>query len=99
MRCSKCGAENPDGPSSASNVRQRSRDGAARAAKKIRRAQSSAWSAPKPIDSPPADARETSKPSVRVSTVADGAPPEGERKTVIPLFADIKGCVLLHSIG
>jgi class 3 adenylate cyclase len=36
------------------------------------------------------------KSSVRVSTVADGAQLEGERKTVTALFADIKGSTELE---
>ena len=48
------------------------------------------------MDPAPADTSETSKPSVRVSTVADGTQLDGERKTVTALFADIKGSTELE---
>jgi hypothetical protein len=58
-------------PSSVSNVHRRSRDDAAHAAQKIRRAQSSAWSARSRLI-PFRRYRETLKSSVRISAVADG---------------------------
>lgn len=64
----------------------------ARAAQKIQRAQ--VLSLVLEVDrSPPAESLNTTenlKSSVRVSSVADGAQLESERKTVAALFADIK---------
>jgi class 3 adenylate cyclase/tetratricopeptide (TPR) repeat protein/ribosomal protein L40E len=94
MRCSKCGAENPTGAKFCIEC----------ASPFARRCSSCGSENPprarfclecsKPIDSSPAeslDTKEAFKSSVRVSTVADGAQLEGERKTVTALFADIKG--------
>lgn len=99
MRCSKCGAENPDGAKFCIEC----------ASPLARRCSSCGKENPprakfclecsKPIDPPPAespDTRETLKSSVRISTVADGAQLEGERKTVTALFADIKGSTELE---
>src|SRR5208282_5621850 len=96
MRCSKCGAENPDGAKFCIEC----------ASPFVRRCSSCGAENPprakfclecsKPIDPPTADTKESSKSSVRVSSVADGAQLEGERKTVTALFADIKGSTELE---
>src|SRR5271168_5654278 len=96
MRCSKCSAENPDGPKFCVGC----------GSPFARRCSSCGTENPpsanfclecsKPLDLPPADTKEISKPSVRVSTAADGAQLEGERKTVTALFADIKGSTELE---
>jgi class 3 adenylate cyclase/predicted ATPase len=96
MRCSKCGAENPDGAKFCIEC----------ASPFVRRCSSCGAENPprakfclecsKPIDPLTADTKESSKSSVRVSSVADGAQLEGERKTVTALFADIKGSTELE---
>ena len=93
MRCSKCGVENPDGAKFCIEC----------ASPFVRRCSSCGKENPprakfclecsKPIDPPPA---EETKSSVRISTVAEGAQLEGERKTVTALFADIKGSTELE---
>jgi class 3 adenylate cyclase len=73
------------------------RDGAARVVPRIHRAKF-CLECSKPIDLSRADSpgtKESSTSSVRVANVANGAPLDGERKTVTALFADIKGSMEL----
>src|SRR5438128_1943228 len=97
MRCSKCGFENPNGANFCIEC----------ASPFTRRCGSCGTENPprakfcvecsKPIDLSRADSPGTkeSSSSVRVANVADGAPLDGERKTVTALFADIKGSMEL----
>jgi class 3 adenylate cyclase/tetratricopeptide (TPR) repeat protein len=91
MRCSKCGAENPTGAKFCIECASPFARRCSSCGKENPPRAKFCLECSKPIDSPPADTRETLKSSVRVSTVADGAQLEGERKTVTALFADIKG--------
>jgi class 3 adenylate cyclase len=96
MRCSKCGAENPDGAKFCVEC----------ASPFARRCSSCGTENPprarfclecsKPIGHPAADTKKTSKSSMRVPTVADDTQLEGERKMVTALFADIKGSTELE---
>jgi len=96
MRCSKCGAENPDGAKFCIECASPFARRCSSCGKENPPRAKFCLECSKPIDPASADTRETSKPSVRVSTVADGAQLEGERKTVTALFADIKGSTELE---
>ena len=96
MRCSKCGAENPDGAKFCIECASPFAQRCSSCGKENPPRAKFCLECSKPIDSPPTDAREALKSSVRVSTVADGAQLEGERKTVTALFADIKGSTELE---
>ena len=96
MRCSKCGAENPDGAKFCIECASPFARRCSSCGKENPPRAKFCLECSKPIDPPPADTRETLKSSVRVSTVADGAQLEGERKTVTALFADIKGSTELE---
>jgi len=91
MRCSKCGAENPDGAKFCIECASPFARRCSSCGKENPPRAKFCLECSKPIDSAPADTRETLRSSVRVSTVADGAHLEGERKTVTALFVDIKG--------
>ena len=98
MRCSKCGAENPDGAKFCIECASPFARRCSSCGKENPPRAKFCLECSKPIDSSPAEslgAKETLKSSVRVSTVADGAQLEGERKTVTALFADIKGSMEL----
>jgi len=96
MRCSKCGFENPDGAKFCIECASPFARRCSSCSKENPPRAKFCLECSKPIDPPPADTREPSKSSVRVSTVADGAQLEGERKTVTALFADIKGSTELE---
>jgi class 3 adenylate cyclase len=96
MRCSKCGAENPDGAKFCVGCGSSFARRCGSCGKENPPGANFCLECSKPIDRPPADTKEISKPSVRVSTAADGAQLEGERKTVTALFADIKGSTELE---
>ena len=100
MRCSKCGAENPDGAKFCIECASPFARRCSSCGKENPPRAKFCLECSKPIDnSPPAeslDTRETLKSSVHVSTVADGAQLDGERKTVTALFADIKGSTELE---
>src|ERR1700694_5263605 len=97
MRCPSCGFENPDGVKFCNEC----------AAPFPRRCASCGFANPvaakfcgecaSPLSSTSASARRAitapsqNSPSLRVVENADTPPPEGERKTVTALFADIKG--------
>jgi class 3 adenylate cyclase/tetratricopeptide (TPR) repeat protein len=91
MRCSKCGAENPAGAKFCIECASPFARRCSSCGKENPPRAKFCLECSKPIDLPPADTQETLKSSVRVSSVADGAQLEGERKTVTALFADIKG--------
>ena len=96
MRCSKCGAENPDGAKFCIECASPFARRCSSCGKENPPRAKFCLECSKPIDPPLADIGETLKSSVRVSTVADGAQLEGERKTVTALFADIKGSTELE---
>jgi len=96
MRCSKCGAENPDGAKFCIECASRFARRCSSCGKENPPRAKFCLECSKPIDPPPVDTRETLKSLVRVSTVANGAQLEGERKTVTALFADIKGSTELE---
>ena len=95
MGCSKCGAENPDGAKFCIECASPFARRCSSCGKENPSHAKFCLECSKPIDLPHADARETSKSSVHVASVADGAQLEGERKTVTALFADIKGSMEL----
>src|SRR5271155_5894097 len=96
MRCSKCGAENPDGAKFCIECASPFARRCSSCGKENPPGAKFCLECSKPIDRSPADTKEISKTSVRVSTAADGAQLEGERKTVTALFADIKGSTELE---
>src|SRR5271167_3322305 len=93
MRCSKCGAENPDGAKFCVECASPFARRCSSCGKENPPRAKFCLECSKPIDPPPA---EETKSSVSVSTVADGTQLEGERKTVTALFADIKGSTELE---
>jgi class 3 adenylate cyclase/tetratricopeptide (TPR) repeat protein len=96
MRCSKCGAKNPDGAKFCIECASPFARRCSSCGKQNPPRAKFCLECSKPIDPPPVDARETLKSSVRVSAVGDSAELEGERKTVTALFADIKGSTELE---
>jgi class 3 adenylate cyclase/predicted ATPase len=96
MRCSKCAAENPDGAKFCVECASPFARRCSSCGKENPPRAKFCLECSKPIDSRPAATRETLESPVRVSTVADGAQLDGERKTVTALFADIKGSTELE---
>jgi Adenylate and Guanylate cyclase catalytic domain/Double zinc ribbon len=96
MRCSKCGAENPDGAKFCIECASPFARRCSSCGKENPPRAKFCLECSKPIDPPPANTREPLKSSLRVSTDADAATLDGERKTVTALFADIKGSTELE---
>jgi predicted ATPase/class 3 adenylate cyclase len=96
MRCRKCGFENPEGAKFCVECASPFARRCSSCGKENPPRAKFCLECSKPFDSAPTDTREALKSSVRVSTVADGAELEGERKTVTALFADIKGSTELE---
>src|SRR5215472_10017406 len=97
MRCSSCGAENPDGLKFCNECAAPFKRRCASCGFENTPTAKFCGECAAPLNAPPSrlDAIASSPPAVRIAAQDSQSTMEGERKTVTALFADIKGSMEL----